>query len=127
MGVGAGVQHDADGLAAGGVDGVHQRALVVGLEALDVEPVRVGGVLGELLDVGQRGRAVLLRLAGAEEVQVGAVEDKDGAAAGFGGGGGFSHDCKSIAPGCRTSGVKAFVTDRAVPHCRGRRPAVRDG
>ena len=89
-------------IAPGGVDGVHQGALVVGLEAFDVQPVRGAGVFGELLDVGQRGGAVFLGFTGAEQVQVGAVEDQDGAAAGFGGGGCVSHVSKSIASGtCR--------------------------
>ncbi len=83
-------------LPAGGMDGVHECTLMVGLEALDVEAVRRAGVLGELFDVGQGGRAVLLGLAGAEQVQVGSVEDQDGAAAGAVGGG-FAHACQSIA------------------------------
>ena len=80
------------------MDGVHEGAFMVGLEALDVQAVRGTGIFGELFDVGQRRRPVFLGLAGAKQVQIGSVENQDGAAAGSGGGGGFSHVCKSIAP-----------------------------
>jgi hypothetical protein len=59
------------------MDGVHERTLMVRLEALDVEAVRRAGVFGELFDVGQGGGAVFLGFTGAEQIQVGSVEDQD--------------------------------------------------
>jgi hypothetical protein len=54
VGVGAGVEHDADCLAPRSVDRVHEGAFMVGLETLHVEAVSRAGVLGELFDVGER-------------------------------------------------------------------------
>ena len=55
---------------------VDETMLGVALEA--IEPVSAGfGERGEIrLDVGERGMAVDLRLAGAEQIQVGAVQQE---------------------------------------------------
>ncbi len=45
---------------------------------IDVEAEALGGRAAQLLHVGERGVAVFLRLARAEQVQIGAVEDVDG-------------------------------------------------
>ncbi len=59
----AGVDDDRRSPPPGGVDGVDQLALVIGLEALDGVTVLGGGRGGGRLVVGERGRAVHLRLA----------------------------------------------------------------
>jgi hypothetical protein len=64
--------------AAGFVDPVHQLAFVVALAEVQLQPVRGAGFFAQLLDVGQRGRAVHGGLARAEQVEVGAVEDEGG-------------------------------------------------
>lgn len=76
---GARVDDDAVDLVAGrGVDAVDEGAFVVGLEGLE-GGVEGGGVGGAgRLDVGEGGGAVDVWFAGAEEVEVGAVEEEDG-------------------------------------------------
>ena len=60
------------------VQPVDQRAFVVGLSEVDSEAVLAS--LGDTrrLDLGERGSAVNLRLARAEQVEVRAVEDEEG-------------------------------------------------
>ena len=56
---------------------VDQRALVVGLEPIDLDAVVGGGFADHRFDLGQRGAPVDLRLPLPQEVQVGAVEHRD--------------------------------------------------
>ena len=73
------IDHDAGGLlGAGLLNPVDDLALVVRLPELDREAVRGRGLAAELLDVLERGAAVDLRLARAEQVEVRAVEHVDG-------------------------------------------------
>ena len=57
------------------LDPVDQFAFVIGLPEHDLEAEALGGRAAKLLDVGQRGAAVFFRLAGAEQIEVRAVED----------------------------------------------------
>src|SRR6267142_5360882 len=78
MGIAPGVEDDARGLLGLRlVDPVDQLTLVVGLTEIHVELVASGGIARERLDVLQRGSAIGLRLARAEQVEVRAVEHKD--------------------------------------------------
>ena len=52
-------------------------AFVVGLAEIDGVAGRFGGLATERLDIGERRAAVNLRLALAEQVEVGSVEDED--------------------------------------------------
>ncbi len=79
---GAGVQDDADGGTPGCVDGVEKDALMVRLNALSREPVRLGGPSGQFFHISQAGRAILFRFTGAQEIKVGSVDYQDGSAAG---------------------------------------------
>ena len=75
----AGVDDNAvDAVARSGVDAVDQRPFVVGLEGVQggAETGRVGFTRG--FDVRERGVSVDVWLAGAEEVEVRAVEEEDG-------------------------------------------------
>ena len=74
VGQGAGV--DDDGVVVALLDAVDERALVVRLQAASAWPRLAGMVGGRALHLGQRGRAVDLRLALAEAAQVGAVEQQ---------------------------------------------------
>ncbi len=65
-------------LGRGAMDPVDQLAFVVGLEVLEHHAERRRQFVEAGFDVGQGGAAVALGLAGAQEVQVGAVEDEDG-------------------------------------------------
>jgi hypothetical protein len=85
VGIGAGVEHHAGQRAlrlrrAGGVDGVDQHALVVGLAEVQRVAVPLAGGGAQALDVGQRGRAVHGRLALAEQIQIGTVQHHHGLA-----------------------------------------------
>ena len=72
------VDDDAVDVAAGCLDTVDQGAFVVGLEGVE-GGVHGGGVgFAGGFDVGERGVAVDLGFAGAQEVEVGAVEEEDG-------------------------------------------------
>ena len=83
----AGVDDDAVGRAHGGVNGLHERALMVGLEAarLDAERLRLGGE--RRLHVLQGERAVLRRIAPAEHVEIRPVDQQDGLTSGLRGAG----------------------------------------
>jgi hypothetical protein len=61
----------------GPVDALHHLALVVGLKHSTARPARRPAHHGGV-DLGQRGRAVLGRVALAEHVEVDAVEHEDG-------------------------------------------------
>ena len=71
------VDDDAVDAAAGGLDAVDQRTFMVGLECVKIAIVMGcdSGTVG--FDVGQRCVAVDVWLAGAEEVEVRAVEEED--------------------------------------------------
>ena len=80
--VGARIHHDTEHavgchLAAGLVNPVDQLAFVIRLPALDLDAKLRAGIGTQALDIGQRFMTVLGRLAGAEQVQIGAVEYKD--------------------------------------------------
>ena len=78
VGQAARIEHDAGRLlGAGLLDPIDDHALVVGLAKLDAEAVRVGGLAAELLDVLERRMAIDVRLAGAEQIEVRAVEHVD--------------------------------------------------
>src|SRR5439155_3284082 len=65
-------------VGGGGVDQIDDLGLVVRLAELDRELVAPRGLAAELLHVLERRAAIGLRLARAEEIEVGAVEDVDG-------------------------------------------------
>jgi hypothetical protein len=73
------VDHDAGAVLAGGVDGIQQHALVVALHGTDLEAAAGRGIRRHPLDVGERRRPVQGRLPGAQEVQVGAVDEEQAA------------------------------------------------
>src|SRR6266508_3808195 len=80
VGVAGRVEHDAGGLlGAGFVDPVAQLALVVRLAKHHREAVALCRLAAEPLHVLQSRAAVGLRLARAEQIKVGAIEDVDGA------------------------------------------------
>ena len=69
--IAAGIDDDAGRLLGMGlVDEVDQFAFAVGLPAIGVQAELRGGVRAELLDVGERGVAIGLRLAGPQQVEV---------------------------------------------------------
>ena len=68
------IDDDAGAVVDRLVDPVDQLRLAVRLVELDR---RAGGRAAHRLDLGERGRAVDLRLARAQPVEVGAVEDED--------------------------------------------------
>jgi hypothetical protein len=71
------VDDDAGHLAARLLDPVDQLALMVGLAKLQPEAQLAGAPSAGFLDIRQAGAAVDLRLAGAEQVQIGSVEDEN--------------------------------------------------
>ncbi len=78
MGQRAGIeQHGSGALGLGLVQPVEQVALMIGLAHLDGETQLLGAVLEHAGDVIQRVAAVDLRLAHAEQVEVGPVEHID--------------------------------------------------
>src|SRR6185437_3863590 len=86
-GVAGRVDDDAGGaLRAGLLDVGDHFAFAVGLAEDDVDAEAPGGGAAERLDVGERRRAVFLRLARAEQVHVRPVEDVDGRGHGVTGG-----------------------------------------
>jgi hypothetical protein len=73
-----GVDDDGvDGFTARSMDAVDQRALGVALEARQRRAALGGERVQRDLDLGQRGAAVGLRLAGAEQVEIRSVDDED--------------------------------------------------
>src|SRR4029077_15452408 len=65
-------------LGAGGVDRIDDLAFVVRLQEFDLEGVAAGSLAATRLHVLERGSAIGVGLARAEEVEVGAVEDVNG-------------------------------------------------
>ena len=77
MGEGGGVDQDEGGaVAARGLYAIHQFVLGVGLQMFQLMPGSGGLCREAKVDLGQGGVAIDLRLAGAEQVQVGAVQDQ---------------------------------------------------
>ena len=74
--IGSGVDDDAVGRAVGRLNGIDDRALVVGLEQLDLHACLGSGCADEILQRGKAPAAVNGRLAQAEQVQVWAVDDE---------------------------------------------------
>ncbi|MNO61477.1 hypothetical protein D3C76_521280 [compost metagenome] len=77
VGPGAGVDQDTGAAATGGVDPVDQFAFVVGLAKFDIQAQVVGAVGAALGEVGEGFATILGRLAGAQHVQVRAVQHKN--------------------------------------------------
>jgi hypothetical protein len=77
MRIGARIEHDADPVPAGLLQFVDQLALVVRLEGRDLEAEFRAKTLACRIHIAQRRRPIGLRLACAEQVQVGTVEDED--------------------------------------------------
>src|SRR5262245_42700033 len=75
-GVGGGVDNDSVCGAARLLDEIDERALVVGLMEGDRHAQPAGEVTASCLDRLKRGRAIDVRLAHAEQVEVGAVENE---------------------------------------------------
>ena len=71
----AGFKHHRDRVLAGFVQPAHEFRLVIGLANVDIQTEGVTGLLAGLLNVGQGGRAVHLRLARAKSAQIRAVQD----------------------------------------------------
>ena len=76
VGPGGGVDDDAGDPAAGLVDPVEQLAFLVGLAEVHGEAARLGEGRAFVGDFAQGPPAVGLWLAGAEQIQVGAVQDQ---------------------------------------------------
>lgn len=72
--VGAGVDHDASAVPAGGVDRVDQFPLVVALHRAHLQAALGGDRTHHVLDLLQRGGSVDLGLPGPQQVQVGPVD-----------------------------------------------------
>ncbi len=73
----SGVDHQRIGTAVGGVDGLHQVSLVIGLQVLELQAVVRGRLLGSG-DVGRQSVGpVDRRLPLAEQVQVGTRKEED--------------------------------------------------
>src|SRR5262249_22828261 len=78
-GVAGGIDDDAERLFASGlVNPVDDGAFVVRLPELDGDAEPAAGVAAQLFHVRQGRAAVFLRLAGAEQIEVRAVENVDG-------------------------------------------------
>lgn len=77
MGIGAGIDDDAGRAAARLLDPVDELALVIRLAEVDGEAQQSGPLVAGFLDIAQGFAAIESRLAHAEQVEVGAVEDKD--------------------------------------------------
>lgn len=78
VGVATGVDDDARRPRPRFVQGINQRAFVIGLKCPHFEAERFAFGFERGVNIGQRRRAIHLRLARAEQVEVGAVEDEDG-------------------------------------------------
>src|SRR3954470_14151789 len=73
MGIGAGVDDDSRRfLGAGLMDRIHDFALVVGLPKFDRELAPARGLATKRFDIAERRMAIGLRLARAEEIEIGA-------------------------------------------------------
>ena len=59
------------------LDQINQLSFMVVLMPRQIHPKRLAPVTNHLLDLMKRDRAIKLRFAGAEEIEVGAVENRD--------------------------------------------------
>src|SRR3546814_199571 len=73
-----GIDHDAGGLDAGFLDPVDELAFMVALAEDEAEGQPVAGLAAQGLDVGEGGAAINFRLALAQKVQVGTVQNIGG-------------------------------------------------
>ncbi len=76
------IDDDAGGAVDGAVDPLDELRFAVRLMEGDHEPARLGPSPAHFLDLGQRRRAVDVRFAPAEQIEVGTVQNKDGFAHG---------------------------------------------
>src|SRR4051812_24874862 len=105
--IAAGVEHDAGSfLCPGLMDPIDQLPFVVRLPEFEVELVLLGAVAAEPFHVLQRRAAIGLRLARAEQIKVGTVEDVNG----------FRHE-----PNAATSDVSLI----GAPYAKGKLAALR--
>lgn len=77
MGPCAWVDHNAGATAAGSVDPVDQFAFVVGLAEFNLQAQIAGAGPAAISEVAKRFATVLVRLAGAEQIEIGAVEHEN--------------------------------------------------
>ncbi|MPN56455.1 hypothetical protein SDC9_204144 [bioreactor metagenome] len=83
MGIGCGIHDQGLQLPLGVqtaclVNPFHQLALMVALAELQLQAMAHASPLAELLDIGQRGRAVDGGFAHAQQIEIRAIEDIDG-------------------------------------------------
>src|SRR6516225_7252978 len=76
--VGAGIDHDAGKAGARFLYPVDQLTFMIALPAIGLQPQLAGMSAAGCLDIRQRVMAIDLRLAGSQQIEVGAVEDEDG-------------------------------------------------
>ena len=72
-----GIDDDAVHPSESGLDGIDDRALVVGLEKLALRAILPAGLADIRLERGKVTLSVKLRFPHAEKVQIGAVDDED--------------------------------------------------
>src|SRR5277367_2056664 len=77
VGEGGGIDDDAGGALAGGVNEVDDLVFAIALMELDLKPELLADAAAVRLDVGQRLAAVDLRLALAEQIEIGSVQDNN--------------------------------------------------
>ena len=77
VGEGGGIDDDAGGALAGAVNPVDDLVFAIALMKLDRKPKFAADAAAVRFDVGQRLAAVDLRLALAEQIEIGAVQDND--------------------------------------------------
>src|ERR1700722_7910916 len=77
MGEGGGIDDDAGGALASAVNPVDKLIFAIALMKLDRKPKLAANTAAVRLDVGQRLAAIDLRLALAEQVEIGPVQDHD--------------------------------------------------
>ena len=65
-------------VTARGLDEVDHLAFVIALQTQRLQPVRLGAHCAHGLDIGQRGGAVNIRLARAQQVEIGAIDNMEG-------------------------------------------------
>jgi hypothetical protein len=75
MGIGPGVEDHAAALDTSFLYPIHQSALMIGLLERDSEPMRLCSRSYGFLDIVQGIVAIDLRFAGAQEVEIGTVQD----------------------------------------------------
>src|ERR1700685_1128863 len=77
VGEGGGIDDDAGGALAGGVNEVDDLVFAVALMELDRKPELLADAAAVRLDLGERLAAVNLRLTLAEQIEIGTVQDDD--------------------------------------------------